>query len=72
MNATTMQCVQALALYMQRGFMQGIAYGAEGFPNMQSLLELSEMSSEEAFQAIAQEPAIMQILKNVVLKGDAK
>lgn len=44
---TRLMLMMATALYMQAAFNAGAGYGAHGLPNMQSLLELGGMTSEE-------------------------
>lgn len=64
---TTLQAVCVCATYMQMRFNSGTKYGAIGCPNMQSILELANLSDDAATAAIASEPYLADIAREAGL-----
>lgn len=65
-GATVLQCMVAVSLHMQNEFMRGVPYNTPGVPNMQSLIELSQLTDEAARAEISRHPQLAHQLVEVV------
>lgn len=67
---TTMQCIRFTAMFMQRGFMSGQhKYGDIGFPNMQSIIELSALPDSDAEAAVRESPELWSFIQGALQDG---